>query len=281
MAGPPKERPLTTREPSTRVSTPSAYIRRLQAGEGVAATITEQGTDDFHEEYELADAIEEAKGVTPQSVTEARRLPEREQWDTAMKKELETLKKMGTWVKIRKQDVPKGTTIIGSKWVYRIKTDAEGKPIAHKARLVAQGFSQIQGVHFFETYSPVAKLASTRMVLAIAAQLDLEIHQIDVVSAYLNGELDDGEIIYMKEPPGFAESESGDGGGWLLRLLRPLYGLKQSGRKWYEKFSRIMTEELGFTRCDIDQGVFFKRSEMACDGHGKARSMWRQMTGAT
>jgi hypothetical protein len=96
---------------------------------------------------------------------------------------------------------PKGKNVVGSKWVFRIKRGPDGAILKHKARVVAQGFTQIEGVNYDETFAPVAKLASLRTILAIAAELDLEVHQMDVKSAYLNGELK--EDIYMKPPPGF------------------------------------------------------------------------------
>jgi len=95
----------------------------------------------------------------------------------------------------------------------------------HKARLVAQGYSQVPGVDYFDTYAPVATLASIRTVLALAAQLDMEIHQIDIKGAYLNGELTDEEVVYMHQPPGF---KSTDHPKQVCHLQKTLYGLKQS-----------------------------------------------------
>ena len=95
--------------------------------------------------------------------------------------------------------------MVGSKWVFRAKKDAAGNVVRYKARLVAQGFSQVPGVDYFDTYAPVARLASIRTVLAFAAAEDLETGQIDIKGAYLNGELTDEEVIYMKQPPGYAE----------------------------------------------------------------------------
>lgn len=173
-------------------------------------------------------SVEESLGITPNTVMEARRLPEKEKREEAMKEELATLEKMGIWEKV---------------------------PISKKARLVARAFNQIPGVHCFETYLPVAKLVSIRAILGLAAELDLEIHQVNVVSAYLNGKFTGGEEVYMSKSSGFGE-EKGDGGGWVLRLKKPLYGLKQSGTAWYKEFFRIMTKELEFLRSDVDHGSF-------------------------
>jgi hypothetical protein len=119
---------------------------------------------------------------------------------------------------------------------------------------VAQGFSQVPGVDYFDTFVPVAWLASIRAVLAFAAAENLETGQIDIKGAYLNGELTDGETIYMRQAPGYAE------GRLVCRLKKPLYGLKQSGRRWYQKLVEIM-EKLLFVRCEVDQSVFYRRDE--------------------
>jgi Reverse transcriptase (RNA-dependent DNA polymerase) len=162
------------------------------------------------------------------------------------------LKNAGTWELV---DPPSGANIVGSKWVFRAKKDAAGNIARYKARLVAQGFSQVPGVDYFDTYAPVAKLASTRTVLALAARLDMEIHQIDIKGAYLNGELTPNEIIYMRQPPGYASTESPNK---VALLKKTLYGLKQSGRRWYQRLVKILVSELGFTQCEVDQAVFFK-----------------------
>ena len=168
--------------------------------------------------------------------------------------ELATLKATGTWVL---EEAPPGANIIGSKWVFKAKKDAVGF-IAHlKARLVAQGFSQIGGVDYDDTYAPVARLASSRAIIAMANRLDLLLHQADIKGAYLNGELNDNEVLYMHHPPGFKPR---DAGNRVLRLKKTLYGLKQSGRRWYQKLSSIF-ESLGFHKCSVDQAIFFKSNK--------------------
>ena len=105
---------------------------------------------------------------------------------------------------------------INCKWVFRLKRDAEGKIVRHKARLVAKGFSQIPGIDFFETFAPVMRLDTLQLLLAIAAIYGLVAHVVDVVGAYLNGELK--EQIYMKQIPGYE-----DGKDSVLLLQRTLY----------------------------------------------------------
>ena len=116
-----------------------------------------------------------------------------------MKEEIQKLEKQDTWKAVRR---PEGANIVGSKWVFRLKKDANGAVTSHRARLVVQGFSQIPGVDFDETFAPIARMMSIRTVLALAARHDWEIHQVDVKSAYLYGELEEHEVIYMKPPPG-------------------------------------------------------------------------------
>jgi hypothetical protein len=165
------------------------------------------------------------------------------------------LKETGTY---ELANPPADANIVGSKWVFHAKKDTAGNVICYKARLVAQGFSQVPGVDYFDTFAPIAKLASICTVLAMAAHLDLELHQIDIKGAYLNGELTSRECIYMKQPPGFHAPNSS---GQVWHLLKTLYGLKQSACRWYHKLVEIMLERLGFSRCDVDQDIFFR-----CDG---------------
>ena len=141
--------------------------------------------------------------------------------------------------------------MVGSKWVFRLKKDAKGQVVRLKARLVAQGFSQVPGVDYFDTFALVSRLSSIRTVLMMAAADNLELHQIDIKGAYLNGELTDNKVIYMRQPPGYAEGQS------VCHLCKPLYGLKQSGRHWYQKLVNIMLK-LGFKHYKVDQAVFYR-----------------------
>jgi hypothetical protein len=143
--------------------------------------------------------------------------------------------------------------VVGSIWVFRIKRKADGTIDKYKTRLVARGFTQIYGVDYFTTYSPVAKLTSFRTILAIAARHDWEIESFDFVGTYLNGELDANEELYMQAPPGYDSDPRG-----VKRLLKSLYGLKQAGRRWYDTLARAL-KNLGFTISVADPGVFIAR----------------------
>ena len=209
------------------------------------------------DEYAFVAETSNAEALEPRSLKEAQSRPDWPLWEKAIEEELATLKAAGTWEVV---DAPEGVNIVGSKWVFRAKKDAAGNIVRYKARLVAQGFSQVPGVDYFDTFAPVARLASIRTVLAFAAAEDYETGQIDIKGAYLNGKLTEDEVIYMKQPPGYEERGGAGGKVKVLRLVKTLYGLKQAGRRWYQMLVWIMTK-LGFSRCGGDQAVFFRRCE--------------------
>ena len=236
--------------PTTVVEEPT----RLLEGEGQAEWMMWANSV---EELLMAAETSEVEALEPRTLTEAKRRPDWPLWEKAINEELETLRKAGTW---ELTNPPPDANIVGSKWVFHAKKDAAGNVIRYKARLVAQGFSQVPGVDYFDTFAPVAKLAAIRSVLAMAAAEDLELHQIDIKGAYLNGELTDREVIFMQQPPGYHAPGSAH---LVCRLRKTLYGLKQSGRRWYQRLVEIMLTHLGFSRCDVDQAVFFRREGKA------------------
>ena len=162
----------------------------------------------------------------PKSIAEAMRRPDAAQWSAAVESELGNLTGKGTW---EEAVLPAGRKVIGCKWVLKTKTDADGNVIKYKARLVAQGFSQQPGIDFEETFAPVGRSTSLRILLTLAAAHNLEIHQADVEGAYLNGDLD--RDIYMKIPQAYNQLDSSCN---ALKLRKTLYGLKQSGREWWK-----------------------------------------------
>jgi hypothetical protein len=137
------------------------------------------------EGYAFAAVIGDSEALEPQSLAEAKRGGDWPLWEKAIHEELATLEAAGTWELTER---PEGANVIGSKWVFKAKRDAAGKIVRYKARLVAQGFSQIPGINYFNMFVLVARLASIRTVLTFAASEDLETGQIDIKGAYLNGE---------------------------------------------------------------------------------------------
>ena len=183
----------------------------------------------------------------PKSIAEAMRRPDAAQWSAAVKSELGNLTGKGTW---EEAVLPAGRKVIGCKWVLKTKTDADGNVIKYKARLVAQGFSQQPGIDFEETFAPVGRSTSLRILLTLAAAHDLEIHQADVEGAYLNGNLD--RNIYMKIPQAYNQLDSSCN---ALKLRKTLYSLKQSGREWWKVLGEAL-DQIGFRRCENEWGMY-------------------------
>ena len=145
-----------------------------------------------------------------------------------MKEEMNSMNKNKVWELV---DISANRKVVGNKWVLKIKHRADGSIDKYKARLVAKGYTQMEGVDFLETFSPVVRFDSIHVILTIVAHLDLELHQMDVKTEFLNGELD--EEIYMDQPIGFVtEGQEGK----VYHLKRSIYGLKQSFRQWYLQF---------------------------------------------
>ena len=143
-------------------------------------------------------------------------------------------------------ELPKGQKIVGSKWVFKLKRNEDGSVQRCKARLVAQGYSQEKGLNYDETFNPVVRSESIRSVIAVASKNDLKMHQLDVTTAFLNGELE--EEVYVKQPKGFVV----EGQEHLVcKLKRSLYGLKQSPKCWnLTLHTQLM--EMGFKQTSSD-----------------------------
>jgi hypothetical protein len=141
--------------------------------------------------------------------------------------------------------------------VFRIKKDAAGKIERYKAWLVAKGFTQVYGVDYYDTWAPVAKLASIQTILAIAARNDWDIEMFDFHSAFLNGYMDSDEEVFMEQPPNYEDS---DPRKYCVKLYKSIYGLKQAGRKWYEIVCRTLAN-IGFKKSEADPAVFYIHSD--------------------
>uniref|UniRef100_A0A2N9J7I7 Integrase catalytic domain-containing protein n=1 Tax=Fagus sylvatica TaxID=28930 RepID=A0A2N9J7I7_FAGSY len=187
----------------------------------------------------------------PEFFSQAMSCKESELWYNAMKEEMNSMKSNGVWDLV---ELPNGVKAIGCKWVFKTKKDSLGNIERYKARLVAKGFTQKEGIDYTETFSPVSKKDSLRVILALVAHFDLELQQMDVKTAFLNGDLE--EEVYMKQPEGFLSS---DGEQLVCKLKKSIYGLKQASRQWYLKFHNVISS-FGFVENIMDQCIYQKVS---------------------
>src|ERR1044072_1369287 len=148
-----------------------------------------------------------------------------EDWINAMKEELKSMDDNNVWDLV---ELPKGSKRVGCKWVFKTKRDSKDNIERYKARLVAKGFTQKDGIDYKETFSPVSKKDSWRNVLSLVAHYDLELHQMDVKTAFLTGDLE--EEVYMDQPEGFLTTGKDN---LVCKLKKSIYGLKQASRQWY------------------------------------------------
>ena len=270
--------PLQGFEPATpdalgrgqRLRKPSAYVRNLKQGIGVASThpndpILPRGvqppndnagnatlalTDDNDPPFEFAMAAAvQAVRNDPANMAQVKQLEDWPKWSESIQRELDQHKRMGTWELVKPPD---GANIVGSHFIFHYKHDAAGNIVSRKARLVAQGYTQAEGIDYKETFSPTAKLSAIRVVIAIAVRNDWELEQTDIDGAYLNASL--SETIHMRQPKGYEVPGKED---HVCLLRRALYGLKQAGREWYHHFYEVMLK-LGLTRCQAEHAVFYR-----------------------
>ncbi|WKA09039.1 hypothetical protein VitviT2T_026717 [Vitis vinifera] len=188
----------------------------------------------------------------PQTFKEAVNSTEGLMWKEAIKSEIDSILQNHTWELV---DLPPGCKPLSSKWIFKRKMKVDGSIDKYKARLVIKGYRQTEGLDYFDTYSPVTRINSIRMVLAIAALRNLEIHQMDVKTAFLNGDLD--EEIYMEQLEGFSAPGQEKK---VCKLVKSLYGLKQAPKQWHEKFDNVMLSH-GFKINECDKCVYVKDTE--------------------
>ena len=149
---------------------------------------------------------------------------------------------------------PPNSNIVSCKWLFTKKCDAHGTPIRFKARLVARGFSQIPGIDYHETFSPTLRITSFRLLLAMTAYLNLEVHHVDIETTFLHGDLE--ETIYMEQPKMMENDKYPD---YVCKLNKPLYGLKQSPRQWYAKLHKFLLNA-NFTRLYSEPNLYVRKT---------------------
>jgi hypothetical protein len=182
----------------------------------------------------------------PETLEEALNSEYAEFWKAAMDDEFKSLLENNTWIL---EEPPSGVKPIPVKWVFKVKKDATGHFERFKARLVVKGFKQQEGIDYNEVFAPVSKYVTVRTLMAKAAAEDLDLHQIDIKTAFLHGNLE--ETIYMKQPPGYEEG----GCNTACKLVKSLYGLKQAPRAWYNRLQEEL-ELIGFVPSAADPSLF-------------------------
>eukprot|EP00873_Tetraselmis_striata_P006838 jgi/Tetstr1/427102/TSEL_017305.t1 len=185
--------------------------------------------------------------------------PFKKQWAQAVESEFNSLEKQGTWVVC---ELPEERTAIPSKWVFKVKYNADGSIARFKARLVVQGCRQRHGIDYAETFAPTVKFTTIRVLFAIAVQYGWNIHQVDVDTAFLYAPVE--EEIYMRPPPGYEQYDA-RGRPMVLRLLKSLYGLKQSPRNWHNTLHKFLVC-YGFQQLKSDPGayVYWQGGQLIC-----------------
>jgi hypothetical protein len=186
----------------------------------------------------------------PQSYNDAIKSDEATHWEEAMREEMKSLKENETFTLT---ELPQGREPVGGRWVYTIKEGGTGGK-TYKARYVAKGYSQVEGIDYYETFAPTANLLSIRVLMQLAVQHNLILHQMDVKTAYLNAPLDCE--IYMEQAEGFHVNSTSDR-KLVYKLNKALYGLKQSGRMWNKMLDDFLTEN-GFVRNTVDHCIYVK-----------------------
>ena len=171
----------------------------------------------------------------PKSFKQAANGDYSQQWKNAMDEEFTSLKTNQTWGLVPR---PLDQNVIGCRWVYKVKRGEDGSITRHKARLVAQGYSQTEGVDYEEVFAPVARAATIRVLLRFANSHDFEVHQMDVKTAFLHGVLQDCDL-YMEQPEGYIDHDQPD---YVCKLKKGLYGLKQAARCWNETLDKYLID---------------------------------------
>ncbi|KAM2621688.1 hypothetical protein TB2_026408 [Malus domestica] len=231
-----RRNPSRNRQPPVRLDDFEIYMPRYPIGQMVYHSKTSPSHAAF--------VTKLSQHSEPRSFEEANQSPI---WRCAMLEELKALEETKTWSIV---SLPKDQRVVGARWIYKTKFNSDGTIQRHKARLVARGFTQTYGVDYKETFAPVAKMNTVRVLLSVAINSQWSLHQMDVKNAFLHGELE--EEVYMRLPPGHEREKEQ---GVVCKLHKAIYGLKQSPRAWYSKLSSVFMSS-GFKRSNADSSMF-------------------------
>ncbi|MBW0538627.1 hypothetical protein O181_078342 [Austropuccinia psidii MF-1] len=192
---------------------------------------------------------------TPKTYLEAISSSFSEDWKRAIDDKIASIEENQVWLPV---PIPNGANLLGSTWVFRLKENESGTIIRHKARLCVQGFSQIEGVYYNDTYTPTERLASLRFLLSYCANYNHELQQMDVRTTFLHGVTK--EDVFMKYPQGYPHKKEP---GTCLKLVKCLYRLKQSPRCWYQKLSEVFSS-FDFKPCWANPCLFINKASSFC-----------------
>ncbi|KAG3121027.1 hypothetical protein C6341_g27299 [Phytophthora cactorum] len=239
---------------STRsISTMTDLARRSTSRRG-SARVAQVTKMKLPEDRTLANAVEATVDLSePSTFQEAVNGPDQVHWRKAIRAELKSMRLRGVF---RAAKLPNGQRAIGTKWVFKIKRKADGSIEKYKARLVAKGFKQKYGIDYTETFSPVVKYVTLRMVIAIAKYFGWPLDQLDVVTAFLYGIMK--ELVFCAVPEGVDLDDDFD----CLELVKAIYGLKQASRVWNETFDEFVCS-IGFQVSAFDPCLYIE----FVDGH--------------
>jgi hypothetical protein len=191
----------------------------------------------------LMSSISDAK---PSSFEEANKL---QVWKDSMLEEYRSILKNNVWDIVPR---PKDKSVVSSKWIYKIKHAVDGSVENFKARFVASGFTQKEGIDYEETFAPVARYTSIQTIIALTFVLGWKLHQMDVKTTFLNGKIE--QKVFVEQPDGFVLHNKGT---HLCKLRKALYGLKKASRVWYDRIDDFL-KSLGFQKSDVDANLYFK-----------------------
>ena len=239
------EVPLAQRRQKRNVQPPGEWWK-------VKRTVLRFNDDDEGEDAEFVHTSS-LTGNEPNSYAEAMAGPDAQRWHEAALEELNAQLKNGTW---SLEKLPPGKKAIGSRWVFRIKRNADGTVERFKARIVAKGYNQRPGFDYMEIFAPTMRQATIRLILALAAIDDLHLRSVDISHAFINGDID--ADVYMMQPEGFKEL----GSDYVCKLNKSIYGLKQAARLWNEKLHSALLD-MGFNRICSDPALYiYQRDEV-------------------
>ncbi|KAK9873393.1 hypothetical protein WA026_022456 [Henosepilachna vigintioctopunctata] len=187
----------------------------------------------------------------PLTVPEALSSPDAEKWKVAMLNEMHSFEENDTWELVKP---PKEGTVVECKWVYKLKSGNDNS-VVYRARLVAKGYTQKENVDYKETFAPVVRHSTLKLLLSLSVKLDLDITHLDVTTAFLNGFLE--ETVYMRQPEGFVKKGFEN---HVFKLKKAIYGLKQASRAWYMRVDEILLS-LDYLKSQHEPCLYYKRKK--------------------